>query len=118
MESFRADSYGRPAPPGRRFSAKTPPHRGAGAPARAARRWGAAARALCRVASAQWPSQAALDGGGPPLPLSDYPDFDSVVALIRARRDMTLLVEVETNLRLVRYSPGRIEFQPTEKRAG
>ena len=28
-------------------------------------------------------------------------------------RDVRLLVEVETNLRLVRYSPGRIEFEPT-----
>jgi DNA polymerase-3 subunit gamma/tau len=26
-----------------------------------------------------------------------------------------LLVEVETNLRLAKYSPGRIEFEPTEK---
>ena len=26
---------------------------------------------------------------------------------------MTLLVDVENHLRLVRYSPGRIEFQPT-----
>ncbi|MGL6210068.1 MAG: DNA polymerase III subunit gamma/tau, partial [Paracoccaceae bacterium] len=38
--------------------------------------------------------------------------FEAVVALIREKRDMTLLVEVETNLRLVRYSPGRIEFEP------
>ncbi len=36
------------------------------------------------------------------------------MALIRDQRDMKLLVEVETNLRLVRYAPGRIEFQPTE----
>jgi DNA polymerase-3 subunit gamma/tau len=56
--------------------------------------------------------QAALAGAAPAL--SEYPDFESVVALIRARRDMTLLVEVESHLRLVRYSPGRIEFQPTE----
>ena len=41
-----------------------------------------------------------------------FPDFDAVVALIRAQRDMTLLYEVETCLRLVRYAPGRIEFQP------
>jgi DNA polymerase-3 subunit gamma/tau len=46
--------------------------------------------------------------------LALYPTFDHVVALIRDRRDMKLLLEVETNLRLVRYSPGRIEFQPAE----
>ncbi len=38
--------------------------------------------------------------------------FAQVVDLIRARRDMRLLVEVETDLRLVRYAPGRIEFEP------
>jgi len=38
--------------------------------------------------------------------------FDAVVALIREKRDMALLVEVETNLSLARYSPGRIEFEP------
>ena len=40
--------------------------------------------------------------------------FEQVVDLIREKRDMKLLVEVETGLRLVRYSPGRIEFQPTD----
>ena len=43
--------------------------------------------------------------------------FEAVVALIREKRDMTLLVEVETNLRLVRYSPGRIEFEPGPRAA-
>ena len=40
--------------------------------------------------------------------------FEDVVALIRARRDVSLLVEVETGVRLVRYAPGRIEFEPAE----
>jgi DNA polymerase III subunit gamma/tau len=43
--------------------------------------------------------------------------FDQVVGLIREKRDMTLLVEVETNLRLARFAPGRIEFEPTAKAA-
>ncbi len=46
--------------------------------------------------------------------LAHYPTFDDVVALIRANRDVKLLVEVETGLRLARYEPGRIEFTPTE----
>ncbi|QPH53287.1 DNA polymerase III subunit gamma/tau [Pontivivens ytuae] len=46
-------------------------------------------------------------------PLARYGSFDDVVALIRKRRDMKLLVEVEHHVRLARYSPGRIEFQPT-----
>lgn len=41
-----------------------------------------------------------------------YPDFASVVELIRRMRDMTLLVMVERHVALVRYSPGRIEFEP------
>ncbi|MDR7123316.1 DNA polymerase III subunit gamma/tau [Pseudotabrizicola sp. 4114] len=44
-----------------------------------------------------------------------YATFDQVVALIRDRRDMKLLYEVEEGVRLVRYSPGRIEFEPSPK---
>lgn len=46
--------------------------------------------------------------------LARFAHFDQVVDLIRTRRDIKLLVEVETSLRLVSYSPGRIEFQPTD----
>jgi len=96
----------------RKWHDQTPPMGGGGAPApRAPASGGTAPRALSSGGPNHGP-QAALAGAAPAL--SDYPDFDSVVALIRARRNMTLLVEVETNLRLVRYSPGRIEFQPTE----
>jgi DNA polymerase-3 subunit gamma/tau len=38
--------------------------------------------------------------------------FEGVLDLIREKRDMKLLYEVEEGLRLVRYSPGRIEFEP------
>ncbi|WP_128253336.1 DNA polymerase III subunit gamma/tau [Falsirhodobacter deserti] len=38
--------------------------------------------------------------------------FESVVGLIREKRDMKLLTEVELGLRLVSYQPGRIEFEP------
>ncbi len=44
--------------------------------------------------------------------LQVYATFDQVVELIRTKRDMVLLNEVETGLRLARYSPGRIEFEP------
>lgn len=44
--------------------------------------------------------------------LARYETFDDVVALVRARRDMKLLVEIEAGVRLVRYAPGRIEFEP------
>ena len=45
-------------------------------------------------------------------PLTVYATFDQVVALIRDKRDMKLLYEVENSIRLARYSPGRIEFEP------
>ncbi len=46
--------------------------------------------------------------------LAHYARFEDVVTLIRANRDVKLLVEVETNLRLARYQPGQIEFTPTD----
>ncbi len=46
--------------------------------------------------------------------LSRYARFEDVVDLIRAHRDVKLLVEVETGVRLARYRPGRIEFQPSD----
>ncbi|NNF71779.1 MAG: DNA polymerase III subunit gamma/tau [Rhodobacteraceae bacterium] len=50
----------------------------------------------------------------PETALARYATFDQVVELIRNRRDVKLLVEVETALRLVSYSPGRISFAPTD----
>ncbi|MFN2306967.1 MAG: DNA polymerase III subunit gamma/tau [Paracoccaceae bacterium] len=49
--------------------------------------------------------------------LAHYARFEDVVELIRAHRDVKLLVEVETGLRLVRYQPGRIEVNPTSDAA-
>ncbi|MFP4274471.1 MAG: DNA polymerase III subunit gamma/tau, partial [Paracoccaceae bacterium] len=60
-----------------------------------------------------------MRGGGPALALAQdqalaaFPTFGQVVELIRAQRDVKLLVEVETCLRLAAYRPGRIEFTPT-----
>jgi DNA polymerase III subunit gamma/tau len=44
--------------------------------------------------------------------LSRFPSFEHVVELVRSNRDVKLLVEVESGLRLVSYQPGRIEFSP------
>ncbi|WOI56781.1 DNA polymerase III subunit gamma/tau [Palleronia sp. LCG004] len=49
-----------------------------------------------------------------PDALSRFARFEDVVALIRYNRDAKLLIDVETGVRLKRYSPGRIEFQPAE----
>ena len=45
--------------------------------------------------------------------LARFARFEDVVELIRRMRDMTLLVEVENHIRLAKYAPGRIEFEPT-----
>jgi DNA polymerase-3 subunit gamma/tau len=47
--------------------------------------------------------------------LARFPTFNHVVELIRVNRDGKLLADVETDLRLVSYQPGRIEFEPTER---
>jgi DNA polymerase III subunit gamma/tau len=46
--------------------------------------------------------------------LARYPTWDSVVAFVEGARDIKLLIEVKTGLRLVSYAPGRIEVEPTE----
>jgi DNA polymerase-3 subunit gamma/tau len=43
--------------------------------------------------------------------------FTDVVELIRLKRDIELLIEVEDNLRLVSYEVGRVEFEPTSSAA-
>ena len=50
--------------------------------------------------------------------LARYPTFEHVVELIRANRDVKLLVEVEGCVRLAAYQPGRIEFTPTNNAPG
>ena len=49
--------------------------------------------------------------------LARYATFEDVVALVRARREMTLLLEIEQGVRLAKYSPGRIEFEPSDAAA-
>ena len=45
--------------------------------------------------------------------LVQFSTFEDVLNLIRDHRDIKLLVDVETTLKLISYSPGRIEFEPT-----
>ncbi len=92
-----------------------PPAPGSGgrAPARGASTSAAAAAAVAQqapVAEAAPVQQVTPEAG----PLARYAAFEDVVALIRARRDVSLLVEVENGVRLARYAPGRIEFEPGE----
>ena len=45
--------------------------------------------------------------------LQRFPSFDHVLMLIRDQREIKLLLDVENHLQLAKYSPGRIEFEPT-----
>jgi DNA polymerase-3 subunit gamma/tau len=58
--------------------------------------------------SASAPAVAPVLGAG----LETYTRFADVTALLRVARDIKLLDEVETFVRLVRYKPGLIEFNP------
>ena len=51
----------------------------------------------------------------PEMSLARFARFEDVIELIRANRDVKLLVEVESGVRLAAYAPGRIEFTPTDK---
>ena len=51
----------------------------------------------------------------PDTALAHYHSFDAVVALIESNRDIKLLIEVKTCVRLVSYAPGRITFRPTDR---
>ena len=44
----------------------------------------------------------------------NYMKFDHVLELIKRKRDVKLLVDIESGLRLVSYRPGYIEFTPTD----
>ncbi len=61
--------------------------------------------------------QAVALAEAPESALAAFPGFESVLALIRKKRDIHLLVDVEKGVRLASYSPGRIEFTPAERAA-
>ncbi|WP_456386706.1 DNA polymerase III subunit gamma/tau [Profundibacter sp.] len=88
------------------------PSGGSGGPAAAPTGGGASLRSAPSQPSGGGPTALAV-AHAPEDPLARYARFDDVVELIRVMRDVKLLVEVETTLRLASYKPGRIEFQPT-----
>ena len=101
------------------FSRSAAPSAGRDGAPRAA----AASTAPPRQAPPRMPAASRPDGSATALAVSadalaEFPDFESVIGLIRRMRDMKLLLDVEDHLRLVRYSPGRIEFQPTDDAPG
>ena len=98
----------------RKLQSQSPPALAGGAPAGGG--GGGVVHGALRLAP-RAPARGPVMQGGQALalaeaPLTVYASFAQVVDLIRDKRDMKLLYEVETGLRLARYSPGRIEFEP------
>ncbi len=96
------------------FTRSAPTQRAADAPRASAPQAFAPQASAPRAPVAIRPDGAAAAIAVSPDALAGFPDFESVIELIRRMRDMKLLLEVEEHLRLVRYSPGRIEFQPSD----
>ncbi|WP_026757275.1 DNA polymerase III subunit gamma/tau [Sediminimonas qiaohouensis] len=100
----------------------TPPAQGGGAPGNGPAQ-GTPSAPHAQASHGSTPAPTGQGGGGGAQTalapnteeaLAHYARFDQVVDLIRAQRDMKLLVEVETGVRLAAYRPGRIEFEPAE----
>ncbi len=48
------------------------------------------------------------------IEINSYTKFEDILELVKQNRDVKLLVDIESGLRLVTYRPGYIEFTPTE----
>ena len=53
----------------------------------------------------------------PDTSLARYTKFEDVIALLEESRAGTLLIEAKQNIRIAKFSPGRIEFQPWDNAA-
>jgi DNA polymerase-3 subunit gamma/tau len=105
----------------RKLDKETPPSGGPdGGGPRAAPAVNTAVQSSAVTATHSSPSGPSASAGGAVLAvandeeLAHYPTFEHIVELIRRHRDVKLLVEVETGVRLAAYQPGRIEFVPAK----
>ncbi|GHC12202.1 DNA polymerase III subunit gamma/tau [Gemmobacter nanjingensis] len=103
----------------RRLQSGPPPAPGpGGAPAGGGGGGGMVHAPARMMAPARGPAMGPTMQGGAALAVAEdrltvYATFDHVLDLIRDKRDMTLLLAVERHVRLAKYAPGRIEFEPT-----
>jgi DNA polymerase-3 subunit gamma/tau len=105
----------------RKLDKETPPSGGpSGGGPRAAPAMNTDVQSSTVTATHSSPSGPSASAGGAVLAvandeaLAHYPTFEHIVELIRRHRDVKLLVEVETGVRLAAYQPGRIEFVPAK----
>ncbi|SHJ58366.1 DNA polymerase-3 subunit gamma/tau [Shimia gijangensis] len=85
---------------------------GGGAPTSGGTGRGAQAVSTTQTAGAPGGTVTAL-AQQPETALARFATFDHVIELIRKNRDGKLLMDIEADMRLVSYRPGRIEFVPT-----
>ena len=111
-----ADSPPPPAPSGGPQDGGPAP-RGMGGPQAAAPRAATSTRNGSGGGSGSGAATAAAPATATAEALARYPSFDHVLELIRSNRDVKLLVEIESGVRLAAYQPGRIEFTPTPQAA-
>ena len=103
----------------RRLQSGPPPVQpGGGAPAGGGGGGGMVHAPPRMMAPARAPAMGATMSGNAALALAEdrlkvYATFDHVIDLIKEKRDMALLLSVESHVRLAKYTPGRIEFEPT-----
>jgi DNA polymerase-3 subunit gamma/tau len=105
----------------RKLDKETPPSGGPGGGGpRAAPAMNTDVQSSAVTATHSSPSGPSASAGGAVLAvandeaLAHYPTFEHIVELIHRHRDVKLLVEVETGVRLAAYQPGRIEFVPAK----
>jgi DNA polymerase-3 subunit gamma/tau len=99
-------------------SGPPPVHPGGGSPAGGGGGGGMVHAPARMMAPARGPAMGPTMSGGAALAVAEdrlkvYATFDHVLDLIRDKRDMALLLAVESHVRLAKYAPGRIEFEPT-----
>jgi DNA polymerase-3 subunit gamma/tau len=79
---------------------------GAGAPASGGGNGGGGAAALARAPQPRMQAQPA------PAPAATLQSFEDMMALIEARRDIALKLDVERYVRPISFRPGAIEYEP------
>jgi DNA polymerase-3 subunit gamma/tau len=98
--------------PDRKAAADRGPAGGAGARPGPTGGGGAGAGPAARLSAVAGGAEAVAAVPQPRAGLEEYARFEDVTALLHGERDIKLLSDLETHVRLVRYRPGLIEFSP------
>lgn len=106
-EALKQLGFGAGAPPRETTRAATTP----GAPAATSIASSSRAQSLAQAAPAPRPAAAMTPQPAPERNSLAIASFETLVALAADKRDMRLKLALESEMRLVRFEPGRIEFE-------